>query len=186
LRIEISFIQEKDLIGETISDLSNLETYCEETFASLLYLTLECLGIRSLHADHAASHIGKAVGICSLLRATPYHLRRRQCYLPRNLLSKHNLSPEELFLVGDSNLNSKLEMIAFEVAEIARAHLKTARELSKNVPQEAFPALHSSAIAEDLLARFQSSQFNLFSPHLTRRNINFPFQLAKNWMLNRY
>lgn len=38
-----------------------------------------------MHADHAASHIGKAQGIVTCLRATPYHSSRRKVYLPMDI-----------------------------------------------------------------------------------------------------
>lgn len=50
-----------------------VERYAESTSSPLLYLTLECLGIRTSTADHVASHIGQATGITTVLRAVPYH-----------------------------------------------------------------------------------------------------------------
>lgn len=43
------------------------------------------VGIKDLHADHAASHIGKAQGIVTCLRATPYHGTRRRVFLPMDI-----------------------------------------------------------------------------------------------------
>lgn len=42
-------------------------------------------GVKDVHADHAASHIGKAQGIVTSLRATPYHSSRRKVYLPMDI-----------------------------------------------------------------------------------------------------
>lgn len=42
-------------------------------------------GVKDVHADHAASHIGKAQGITTCLRATPYHSSRRKVYLPMDV-----------------------------------------------------------------------------------------------------
>lgn len=43
------------------------------------------LGVRDIHADHAASHIGKAQGIVTCLRATPYHCSRQKVFLPMDI-----------------------------------------------------------------------------------------------------
>lgn len=43
------------------------------------------LGVRDIHADHAASHIGKAQGIVTCLRATPYHSARQKVFLPMDI-----------------------------------------------------------------------------------------------------
>lgn len=58
----------------------------------LLYLQLASAGVQSREADHAASHLGKAVGIATLLKGTKYHGERRRSYLPVDLCAKHGVS----------------------------------------------------------------------------------------------
>ena len=53
------------------------------------------LGVKDLHADHAASHIGKAQGIVTCLRATPYHSSRRQVFLPMDVCVQVRLAPAD-------------------------------------------------------------------------------------------
>ncbi|KAM9309861.1 NADH dehydrogenase (ubiquinone) complex I, assembly factor 6 isoform 2-T2 [Pholidichthys leucotaenia] len=77
--------REKGLEDRAYRNLQELESYSENTQASLLYLLLECLGVKNVHADHAASHVGKAQGIVTCLRATPYHSSRRKVYLPMDI-----------------------------------------------------------------------------------------------------
>ena len=48
--------------------------------------------VRNVHADHAASHVGKALGIVTLLRATPFHGSRRRVYLPNDIMIKVNMT----------------------------------------------------------------------------------------------
>ena len=45
------------------------------------------VGIRDVHADHAASHLGKAEGTVTLLRSTPYHAHHGRVFLPMDLLA---------------------------------------------------------------------------------------------------
>jgi NADH dehydrogenase [ubiquinone] 1 alpha subcomplex assembly factor 6 len=71
--------------------IADLETYAEATHASAIYLQLELLGIRNIAADHTGSHIGKAYGLVTLLRATPFHTSRRRTYLPSELFAKVRL-----------------------------------------------------------------------------------------------
>ena len=52
-------------------DLDALERYAEETYSTLLYLTLQSLPVASTSVDHIASHIGKATGIAAVLRGLP-------------------------------------------------------------------------------------------------------------------
>jgi len=38
--------------------------------------------VRNTEADHAAAHLGKAIGIANLLRGTHAHSAQRRCYIP--------------------------------------------------------------------------------------------------------
>ncbi|CAG8754971.1 176_t:CDS:2, partial [Racocetra fulgida] len=102
-----------DLPYFTIKDL---ESYGENTASCLLYLHLESLNVKDVKADHAASHIGKAIGIATILRAFPYLA-----------------SPVK-----------GLDDIVFEVATLAHDHLLTARSLLPDILGQTLPALLSA------------------------------------------
>lgn len=57
------------------------------------HLVSVILGVKDLHADHAASHIGKAQGIVTCLRATPYHGSQRKVFLPMDVCVQVRLWP---------------------------------------------------------------------------------------------
>lgn len=63
--------REKFLHNPPYPTLSDLESYAESTYSTLLYLTLGALPLHSVTADHIASHIGKASGIVAVLRGLP-------------------------------------------------------------------------------------------------------------------
>lgn len=48
--------------------IEDVETYTENTVSTVYYLLLSIAGVTNLHADHAASHLGKAQGITNILR----------------------------------------------------------------------------------------------------------------------
>lgn len=52
----------------TFKNLDELEKYAEDTVSNVYYLILEGANVRNVHADHAASHLGKAQGIVQQLR----------------------------------------------------------------------------------------------------------------------
>jgi NADH dehydrogenase [ubiquinone] 1 alpha subcomplex assembly factor 6 len=80
--------RDADLEGRPPASVGEVSAYAEATHSTLLYLTLEALGVRDAAADHAASHVGKAAGIATLLRSLPVHTRLGQQYLPLDLLAK--------------------------------------------------------------------------------------------------
>eukprot|EP00897_Mesotaenium_endlicherianum_P006685 jgi/Mesen1/6044/ME000308S05237 len=77
--------------------LSALEEYAESTASVLTYLTLQAASVRSLSADHAASHLGKAEGLALVLRGTPLHSAMRRTYLPLDIVAKHGVTQEDLY-----------------------------------------------------------------------------------------
>ena len=54
--------------------MKELEVFGENTRSLSLYLNLHILGIDSREANLAASHLGRCLGICDVLKKTPYYL----------------------------------------------------------------------------------------------------------------
>lgn len=79
--------------------LADVEEYAEQTASSMYYLSLETMGVKDVHADHVASHIGKAYGLTTLLRGVPFHASRKQIYLPMDLTTKVIIRPRHLLNV---------------------------------------------------------------------------------------
>jgi len=157
----------RDIENQPIRNIQDIENYAENSASVLLYLGLECLGVRNLDADHAVSHIGKANGISILLRATPYHNKRRICYLPLDIMAKHSVSQEDLF--RNSFVPDRLREVIYDVASVANDHLRKSRELNKEIPKEALPALQSSAISDIFLTNLRKTNFNIYDETLTKK-----------------
>lgn len=64
-------VREQTLTNDPYPDIAALESYAENTYSTLMYLTLAALPMASVTADHVASHIGKAAGIAAVLRGLP-------------------------------------------------------------------------------------------------------------------
>lgn len=134
--------------------LASLESYAENTYSTLLYLTLSALPLHSLTADHIASHIGKAAGIVAVLRGIPllafppppnHHsnttslggtldtqrVQQGAVTLPLDIMAECNLQEETVFRHGADAPG--LKDAVFKVATRASDHLITARQMLKNV-----------------------------------------------------
>ncbi|KAJ3068361.1 NADH dehydrogenase (ubiquinone) complex I, assembly factor 6 [Podochytrium sp. JEL0797] len=179
--------REKDFNENSFYPTSNaLENYAEQTQSSLLYLQLEACGVQNFKVDHIASHIGKAIGIATVLRATPIHVPQRQIYLPGDLMAKHNLSSEDVFRSGASE---SLADVVFDLATLADNHLATARaeiqELQKTsgaFPDVAIPALLPFVTFDSYLKRLEAVDFNVFDARLRKRDWRLLYSL---WVRNR-
>ncbi|XP_036395229.1 NADH dehydrogenase (ubiquinone) complex I, assembly factor 6 isoform X1 [Megalops cyprinoides] len=175
--------REKDMEDRAYRNLQELESYAENTQSSLLYLLLESLGVKDVHADHAASHIGKAHGIVTCLRATPYNSRRRKVYLPMDICMLHGASQED-FIRGSQE--QSVRDVVYDIASQAHIHLQHARSFSKNVPAAATPAFLLTVVLEDYLQRVRKVDFDVFHPSLQKRNPLLPLQLYLRSWKNKY
>nr|XP_003219546.1 PREDICTED: NADH dehydrogenase (ubiquinone) complex I, assembly factor 6 [Anolis carolinensis] len=171
--------REKNLDDRGYRDISELEAYAENTQSALLYLILETLGVKDIHADHAASHIGKAQGIVTCLRATPYHASRGKIFLPMDICMLHGVSQEDFIR---RNREKKVQDVVYDIASQAHVHLEHARSFRKNVPAKAFPAFLCTVAIEDYLSQIQKVDFNVFHPNLHRKNTLLPLHLyIRSW-----
>ena len=113
--------RENHLTSKAFQSLSAVEDYAEHSVSSILYLTLESLNVRTLDCDHAASHVGRAQGLVTFLRAIPYNARRQQVYVPLDLLVQYKVSQND-FIRGTDD--KKMKDLIFDVASAANAHIE--------------------------------------------------------------
>lgn len=140
--------------GRPYTTLETLEKYAEDTYSTLLYLTLQSLPMASVTADHVASHIGKAVGITTILRGLPllafpsppnhhsnsgslggplqaHRTNQGTVALPLDIMARTGVREEDVFRAGAEAPG--LRDAVFEVATRASDHLITARQMLKSV-----------------------------------------------------
>lgn len=138
--------REQHLANPPYPTLAALENYAENTYSTLLYLTLSTLPQASLTTDHLASHIGKAMGIVAILRGVPLIAFPPQSQLgasnatsgqsgpsqgavllPLDVMADAGVKEEDVFRQGASAPG--LRDAIFTVATRANDHLITAREM---------------------------------------------------------
>jgi NADH dehydrogenase [ubiquinone] 1 alpha subcomplex assembly factor 6 len=147
--------REQYMDNKPYPNLNALETYAENTYSTLMYLTLAALPLHSMAADHVASHIGKATGIAAVLRGLPllafppppnHHSnnaafggahgaggRHGAVVLPLDVMVEAGVKEEDVFRMGADAPG--LKDAIFTVATRANDHLITAREMLKNLQQ---------------------------------------------------
>lgn len=147
--------REKYLHNAPYPSMTALESYAENTYSTLLYLTLQSISVQSVQADHLASHIGKAQGIAAVLRGLPliafppppnHHSNQSQfgglpgtaggstqgaVLLPLDIMAEHGVREYDVLKSGAEAPG--LRDAVFAVATRANDHLITARDLLKNI-----------------------------------------------------
>uniref|UniRef100_UPI0035900BCF NADH dehydrogenase (ubiquinone) complex I, assembly factor 6 isoform X2 n=1 Tax=Myxine glutinosa TaxID=7769 RepID=UPI0035900BCF len=163
--------REANINDQAFNSLQDLETYSEATQTSLLFLTLESLGVRNVNADHAASHVGKALGIFTCLRSVPYNASHRRVQLPIDICMVHGASQEDIIR---GRRERAIRDVVFDLSSQAHVHLQHAKSLQKNVPKAASLAFIQTVLVEDFLKRVRKVDFDVFHPSLQLRNPLLP------------
>ncbi|XP_064640795.1 NADH dehydrogenase (ubiquinone) complex I, assembly factor 6-like isoform X2 [Lineus longissimus] len=154
----------ENLSDQQFRSMKDMEDYAEQTVSSLYYLLLEILGIKNVNADHAASHIGKAQGLVTQLRAVPFNAGRQRVYLPLELMLLHDVSQEEVIR---GSTEQKMKDVAYDIAGNAHQHL-------------------DKASIRNYLKILQQVDFNVFDSKLQQRNHWLPISLWMQRMRGKY
>lgn len=75
-----------DMERGDMQSMLELEVYAENTRSLLLYMNLHLLRIDDTNAISAASHIGRCLGICDVIKKLPFYLAVNRGYLPQDIL----------------------------------------------------------------------------------------------------
>lgn len=156
--------------------VKQLENYAEETVSCVNYLLLEANDCRNVDADHAASHLGKALGITNILRSIyTQHTRTQFLPIPQEILMKHGVSQERFYRNHDGDKG--VEEVVFEVATLAHQHLEKSKKLMPKVPKDARLVFLSSVACKRFLERLRFANFNLVDKSLGVRDSMLPLAL---------
>ncbi|KAJ1639782.1 isoprenoid synthase domain-containing protein, partial [Pavlovales sp. CCMP2436] len=158
-------MREVDLdIVQQPETMSWVDDYAAGTAGSLVHCAVEAVDAGSLDAAHeAARHIGRAHGLVTALRGTPFHLAQGYTYLPRALTAAHGVLPRDLF---NGRRVPALDAAVGELAESARQSLREGDAIASKLPAHARAAVVPAAVCGTYLAALASVGNNLFDPRL--------------------
>jgi NADH dehydrogenase [ubiquinone] 1 alpha subcomplex assembly factor 6 len=129
--------RERELEQAAPETLAALEQHLAATSSGLVLSALDLLGVRDQSAHEAGLEVGLAIGLADLLREIDVD-RARALFLPADLLGRHDIAPTAL---REATSPRAFAPAIRELAERARAHLRTARRSRRKVPRHALPAL---------------------------------------------
>lgn len=67
-----------DIERGDLQTMKELEVYAENTRSLLLYMNLHLLRIDDTNALTAASHLGRCIGICDVIKKIPFYLAKHR------------------------------------------------------------------------------------------------------------
>lgn len=142
--------READLDDAPPASLAALEAYAADTGATLSELACHVLGANDPETVAAARSVGTAWALTGLLRALPFHARRRRSVIPAETAAAAGAQSRDLFAL---RATPELADACRAIADLARARLADARGARPRPPKAALPALLPAVLADRYLAR---------------------------------
>lgn len=146
---------------------------------------------------HAATHLGVAQTLSTLLRALPFHVSKGRIVIPAEMTTRHMVNQEEVLRKGPAAYG--ISDAVFELACVAKEDLDSARDAFEAdiVPNEVLPVFLSGVsrliclLAETLfirvqvpiasyLARLEAANFDAFDPSLQTKDWKLPFRMWRS------
>jgi len=149
------------------SSVQDVETYAEQSNSCLYYLLLQAAGYKSVDADHAASHLGKAEGILKVIRGVAPLAKAGTIMLPMSLLADKGVTDEQI-LRGESS--QAVNDVTYELACVAHAHLDHVRSLTAKMPFPGPAPFLPAVTVASYLNRLQAADFNIYDRSFSRRD----------------
>jgi len=173
----------EELKGQSQLTLDSLTAHAEATASTHYYLLLSLLGMSSDTLLHAASHLGIAHCISTLLRALPYHASKGRMVIPAEITAKHGVSQEDVFRKGSATKG--IDDAVFDLATIANDNMITAREMFKDstgkVLRDAMPVFGAGVPIAYFLERLEAVNFDAFHPSLQLRSWKLPWRVWRSY-----
>ena len=149
-----------DLYDEPMATATDLEIYGVKTQSALFAMAAEILGGGGEASELVALDAGIAYSIAGVLHGFARHASRRQIYVPLNLLTRHGVEREQIF-VGQAS--DGLRVALAELRMLARRHLAIANAKLKSAPPEILPALLPAALIGPALRRMEEPSYDPFN-----------------------
>ncbi|TFK64619.1 hypothetical protein BDN72DRAFT_774321 [Pluteus cervinus] len=165
----------------------SLISHAESTSSTFFYLLLSLLSLsNSSTLSHAASHLGVAQTISTLLRALPYHAQQGRMVIPAEITAKHGVKQEEVFRKGPGA--EGIEDAVFEFATLGNDHLLTARSIfeEKKVPMSAMPVFLAGIPISRWFERLERAKFDAFSSEVVQRDWRLAWRMWRGYYNARF
>jgi phytoene synthase len=163
-----------DLYNDPMPDRTAFEGYAGDTTSVLFQIAAIVLAGRDVGSADAAGHAGIAHALTALLRSFPFHLSRKQLFLPADVFAAHGVAPGTIY--ARENAASVGAALA-DLRNLARVHLQRSRDAMKRLPSLVAPVFLPLALLEPYLRRMERPEYHLFGPP-----VELP-QWQRQWIL---
>ena len=154
--------------------LHDAEEYGDYAVSSIFYILLEYLQCENGAAEHAASHLGKACSLVTLIRSVPHFIQQKKVFLPTELCFHHSVSHEDI--IRNRNKDGVHEVI-YDTASQAFIHLEHMLKILPDVPPNCKQIYLPSVICEIFLEHLRQIDFDVYNSKFNQKQWMLPFKL---------
>jgi len=154
--------------------LHDAEEYGDYAVSTLFYILLEQLQCANESSEHAASHLGKACSLVTLIRSVPYFIQKKKVFLPTELCFHHNVSHEDVFR---NNNESGVRDVVYDTASQAFVHLEHVTNALPELPKYCRRVLLPRVACGVFLEHLRRVDFDVHSPHFNKKHWTIPLKL---------
>lgn len=167
-------IRKQHLSDLPFMTLHDAEEYGEYTVSTLFYILLEQLQCNNASAEHAASHLGKACSLVTLIRSVPYFIQNKKVFLPTELCYHHSVSNEDV--IRNNNTTGVREVI-YDTASQAFIHLEHVHKALPDLPVDCRRLLLPRVSCDMFLEHLRQLDFDVYNSDLNRKQWMLPLKL---------
>lgn len=182
--------READLDIQQMATMDDAKQYAEDTWSSLLYLSLECTGVRDDDADTVASHLGVGTGLTMSLRSTIHRAAFGEMAIPAEFFARpipsnymmRRMDPE---YPVDPEIEEIMQNAAQHMAYEASVDLSKAIDTQADVPKAGKACLLPAVPAMNYLSILKDSNFDLWQAQLRmeeQSRLKVLTALGKSWL----
>jgi NADH dehydrogenase [ubiquinone] 1 alpha subcomplex assembly factor 6 len=186
--------READMDIQQLPTVDNAIMYAEDSSSSLLYLTLECCGVREDAADEVASNVGVGCGLVTAIRSSPYRAISGEMSIPAELLTTRPIPSDYLLARQDPEYQSNpenekmLQEAVQHMAYVASKYLARASDAQLDVPKQGRPAMLPAVPAIHYLTKLKEVKYDLFDERLQPEHSRLVLlsMMARSWFTNKF
>lgn len=150
-----------DLKQDRYEDLDELRLYCYRVASCVGFLCIALFGDQSEEARRYAEHLGLALQYTNILRDVAEDAMRGRIYLPRDLMTRHGLTEEDIL---QQRYDDRFVAMAGDFADAAEREYRRAWDALRGANLRALlPAEIMGRTYHRILGEIRARNFNVFT-----------------------
>jgi phytoene synthase len=170
-----------DLYSDPPAGMADIETYFDQTQGTIFRLAAAICGAGP-ELEHAARQAGIAYGLARRLSVTAADHARNRTIFPSDLLNVERLTAADVFATESPD---RLTNVAAALAQLARHHLRIARDALAAAPRAIMPAFLPIATVDPLLAEVGRLGPDLLQRPASPSDLKLLLGLGGHWLRGR-